>query len=120
MAERTMYRGDTFVLDAQVKKDGVPVNITGWKVWFTAKRTYVEPDNVAVMRHDSDALGGVTITDAVNGKVRVVTSPNATAGFPDGPVKLVYDLQTKDLANNIFTVETGTLTVLPDVTRATT
>ena len=121
-----MARGDTFIFQVQVLQPPagappgtppVPTNITGWFLWFTAKYTYVDPDSRAVSALTS-ASSAVTITQPVSGTVVITMPPIATYAFPDGPVKLVYDVQGKDTSGNIYTIETGTITVYPDVTRA--
>lgn len=121
MPERQMYRGDSFVFDVQVKQPtGAAIDITGWTMWFTAKRYVSDPDNQAVIRQDNGALAGIVFTDAVNGKAEVTVAPIATRQFPDVEDVLVYDVQVKDLLGHVFTVEFGTLAVTPDVTRAIT
>jgi hypothetical protein len=126
MTERTMYRGDTYAFDIQVTKRsagseiGVPENITDWKLWFTAKRTYSDWDSMAAVRLSSEPNDGIIFIDPVNGKAEITIPPVKTVGYPDGPVVLVYDVQAKDTNGRIFTVEGGTLTVIPDVTRAIT
>jgi len=117
--EREMFRGDTLTFELALTnpKTGAPLDITGAKIWFTAKNNYVDPDNQAVIALDT-VSGGVAITDAVRGLARVDVPPLATRSFPDGPVKTVYDVQIKDAAGIVTTVESGTLKVWPDVSRA--
>lgn len=118
MADYTMSRGDSFVLAIQVQKLGVPQDITLGKLWFTAKYTYVDPDIRAVSQLTSPA-SGVVFTFPTAGKAVATMPPTATMNFPDGPVKLVYDVQYKDSFGIVSTVDTGTITVYPDVTRTT-
>lgn len=118
MADLEMFRGDHFVYDAVVRVGGSVQNVTGWDFWFTAKQAKSLPDNLATIRQDTAALGGITITDAPSGKVRVTAPPVATYGLPDGDVLLYYDLQGRDGTGTIRTVDVGTLVVHPDVTRA--
>lgn len=125
---RQMFRGDTFVFDVQVYKAPVfgqpedsptpPQDITGWKMWFTAKNQFPDPDRAAVVQLDNASIGGIAFIQPTNGLAEVTMSPLATYGFADGPVTLVYDVQVKDLSGRLTTVEQGTLTVYPDVTRA--
>lgn len=119
--DRTMFRGDSLVFEVQIlQSDGCsPQNITGWAVWFTAKDSYGIPDSQAQIRLGNVLpLTGITITSAPEGKLQVVVPPSATLNFPDTPAKLFYDVQVRDGAGKVFTVELGTLTVRPDVTRA--
>lgn len=135
--KRLVFRGDTlFFLDA-VYQDvttrelftvpvtspptpppptAVPFDLTEANgIWFTAKKTVVDPDESAVFV--ASVNDGVTITGAVSGQFTVSAVGTATFGFPDGPVDLVYDIQIQDGVGRIFTVETGVLTVVPDVSR---
>lgn len=115
MSERQMYRGDTFVFDVQVVKNNVPQDITGWTMWFTAKYSYPDQDSQAAVQQSTG--DGIAYTFPLAGKAEITVAPIKTRGFPDGPVTLVYDVQVKDLLGSIFTVDAGTLLVIPDVTR---
>lgn len=113
-----MFRGDTFVFDVQVfQANGAPADISGWTAWFTAKFYVNDPDLRAVMRQDNGDLGGIVLTQPTIGKLEVTVAPIATRGFPDGAVELVYDVQVRDNSGRVSTVDSGTLTVNPDVTR---
>lgn len=122
------YRGDTFTLKVQVTQlpdgapDGtfaIPVNITGYKIYFTVKRYLTDPDAYAVFQSNSaDLTTNVTITDALNGKATCKMPASKTVNFPDGLVVLLYDVTAIDLSGNVSTVDSGTVTIVPDVTRA--
>jgi len=119
--DRATFRGDSFVFQVQVLQgDGcTPQNITGWMAWFTAKEHYAVPDLQASIRLGTTLpLTGITFTSPSEGKMEIIVPPSATVNFPDTAQCLVYDVQVKDGAGNVFTVELGTLTVRPDVTRA--
>ena len=118
MPQLTMYRGDSAQFTIIVEQDGQAVDLVGSKLWFTAKHQYANKDNEAVMQLTTDPGGGIVLSTTVRGKALVTTSPLATRGFPDGDVALVYDVQMLDITGKITTVESGTLTVKPDVTRA--
>jgi len=94
-----------------------PVNLAGWRVIFTAKYEFPDWDNQAVWQLDNEMLGGVS-TPGTGGGVSVSGPAINTTGFGDGPVRLVYDVQGIDSSGNVHTFETGSLPVLPDVTRA--
>jgi len=116
-----MFRGDSFVFDVQVLQDDgcSPQNITGWTAWFTAKEHYAVPDATASIRlGTASPLTGIVITSPTEGKLEIVVPPQSTVNFPDTTMCLVYDVQVKDGAGRVFTVELGTLSVRPDVTRA--
>lgn len=118
--KREMFRGDSLSFDLALTnaQNGSPLNLTDAKIWFTAKNNYVDPDNQAAIALDNAALGGITVTDVARGLARVDIAPIKTRSFPDGPVRVVYDVQVKDAAGFVTTVESGTLTVYPDVSRA--
>jgi hypothetical protein len=131
MADRQMSRGDTLLFTLQVLQppplppstpsDGIqlPTNITGYTMWFTVKYYVTQPDSQAVWQSGNVLpLTGIIFTQPLSGIAQVTMPPIATRRFPDGPVALVYDVQIKDTAGNIFTVESGTITVNPDVTSA--
>lgn len=133
-----MFRGDTLFFEELVYRDlttgrllGVPVgqqppsgavpqDITGYTIWFTAKNQYPDTDNRAVAQLDNAAVGGVVIESANPGKFSVAMPPTATRDFPDSDVALVYDLQLEDTTGRVSTIEVGTITVSPDVTRTST
>ena len=119
---REMFRGDSFIFDVQVfQNDGcTPQNISGWTVWFTAKRYISDADSQAVVQLGTALpLTGIVLTAPTNGEAEVTIPPFATSRFPDSPTTLVYDVQVKDpLTSRVFTVEIGRLIVRPDVTRA--
>jgi hypothetical protein len=131
LKHRWSYRGDTLLLDVQVFQPQpfadpdappVPSNIEGWTMWFTAKRSVVEPDQYAVAQISNTTSappgGTITYTNATIGKAQVVVPPVATYRLEDGDVRLRYDVQVADLDGNIFTVEEGVWDIWPDVTRA--
>lgn len=117
--KREMFRGDSLSFDLALidPRTGGPLDLTGAKIWFTAKNNYVDPDNQAVIALATDT-SGVLITDAPRGLARVDVPPLATRSFPDGIVQVVYDVQLKDATGFITTVESGTLKVYPDVSRS--
>jgi hypothetical protein len=138
MPDRQTYRGDTTVIELQVLVNVLtgalvsigpldqfppgyaPANITGWRVEYTAKYYVQDPDNQAVWQGDNETLGGIVLTEALIGKFTITQPGSTTAQFPDGPVALVTDVKAKNVASTpvTTTVDSGTLTVLPSVTRA--
>jgi hypothetical protein len=123
MPDLTMSRGDSLVyattlyqLNQPVK---IPQDLTGAKVWFTAKRYFTDPDNQAVSQVDSVGGGVVIVNPPVSGQIVVTLPFQATVGFPDSDVVLIYDIQIRTSGGLVLTLERGTLTVSPDATRAT-
>lgn len=139
IVNRSMYRGDTLYFTDTLWQDittgafytvppgqqpstsaSVPVNLTGATIWFTAKYAVADPDERAVMRLNNQALMGVTVVNATGGQFAVTGPVLATNQFPDGETDLCFDIQYKDVTGRVFTVERGTLAILPDVTRSVT
>lgn len=117
MPDLTMYRGDTRELVILVNQNGQPVNLDGSKLWLTAKWYVSDPDNMAVIALTSETSGGIVFDPLVRGRAVATIQPISTRAFPDGPVTLQYDVQMKDVTGKVTTVERGTLTVTPDITR---
>jgi hypothetical protein len=92
-------------------------DVTAWtQFWFTAKGTVVQPDNLATFQLTLGA--GIVVVNAHAGQLLATVPPIATRSQPDGVVRLVYDVQGKDGAGNIWTFQYGTLPIYPDVSRA--
>lgn len=117
MTELRMVRGDTLRLDGVITLGGVPAKLAGTRLWFTAKRSFGDTDEDAVVRA-STTLGGVAITDPDAGAFTVTLAPRDTAGLTEDAVTLVYDVQWRDLLGDVWTVARGTLAVAADVTRS--
>src|SRR5271166_2382837 len=64
----------------------VAVNLTGWRVIFTAKYEFPDWDSQAVAQLDNQTLGGV-IASGTGGLVQVTMGPLATVSFADGPTR---------------------------------
>lgn len=109
--------GETANLDFAVQLGGVAQNITGWLIWFTAKRRVSDLDAAAVIQH-STATGGVTITNAPGGLGTVTLSPADSTGLPQQRLKLFADLKGRDGGGNEWLLAKGTLTLRPTATDA--
>lgn len=108
----SMRRGDTLRIDHTVTQGGAALNLTGKTLRFTAKRSHADGDAAAVF---TKMIGsGITVTNAVGGLASTTISPADTSGLPALAQLLVWDLQLVD-GSNVYTVETGTLLVSPDV-----
>lgn len=119
---REMYRGDTFRLLGEVvdRATSQPVDITGWTIRYTAKYALQNADARAAMAQDNQGVGGVALVAPTMGQLLVTVQPIVTRGYPDGPVRLEYDVQATDPMGVVTTIETGEVVVRPDVTRAIT
>lgn len=117
MSDLEMTRGDTrrWLLTFSV-------DLTGAKIWFTAKRALSDADGAALIALSS-GTSAITITDAAAGQCTLVIPPAATAGVatpsPSQPLSLVYDIQIRESDGTITTVQRGNLRIKADVTQST-
>lgn len=117
-----MTRGNTALFDTSVSNLSAS-GLTGYSAWFTAKRDASDPDTAAVFQK-TIAGGGMAISTQGNastpGVLTTTVLPADTEPLPAGyAVQLVYDVKVKDTSGIETTVDSGTLTVLADVTQAT-
>ena len=107
----TILRGDTKPYKLVFKNpDGDPVDVSGYKVMFTAKADTGDADNAAKISKT------ITVTDGTSGEVELVLSASDTdidAGI------YVYDVQLVAPSGNVHTPLNGTMTVEDDVTKRT-
>jgi len=102
-------RGDDQVIELEFKEDGVPINITNWKVYFTLKKNKSDSDNDAVIKKD------VTVhTEPLNGKTQILLTNTETDSLNG---IYYYDIQYKDDSSNIKTVLWGMINFFEDITR---
>lgn len=117
MADRSITRGDTRVYDLAFKDAaGAALNITDASIWFTAKRSRSDADADAVFQLTIGA--GITVTNAVGGLATAEVTPGHTDDITIWTL-LYYDIQIKDSTGKTYTVEEGTIAVIPDTTQAT-
>lgn len=116
-----MTRGDTRTITETIGPTGLPAGgIAGWSFWFTAKVSADDPDSAAVVQKLPAAWAIQTVgSSSIAGVVLCTLNPSDTANLPPYQVNLVYDVQAKDTNGNIFTLDNGILTVVTDVTIAT-
>jgi hypothetical protein len=112
-----MVRANSFAFTAQVLNNGTPVNITDCSFKFMAKRAFTDLDGDAVFVKTVGT--GITKTAPLTGTLQVALQPADTVDLPDRQIVLVYDLQMKTAASEIYTVLRGKLTVNPSVVEAT-
>jgi hypothetical protein len=118
VSEISMIRGDTASFSGTVMRAGAPVNLTGAKLWFTAKRSRSDLDEAAVIKKDT-VLGGVVILSPTSGTYRVTILPADTSSLTY-TIQLFYDVQLLEPDGTVTTIESGTLEVdaSRDITRA--
>lgn len=117
MSDFTLSRGDTVDLSVVVTANGSPYSLVGCYIWFTAKTSYNLGDSGAVFQKTIGS--GITVTSAANGRFTVRINPSDTSGLGNSKVLLVYDCQIRDASGSIFTIASGNLIFVPDVTRST-
>jgi len=114
--KRPWNRGDTIILEWSVFDAlRVPFDPTdpASKVWFTVKDVLDKWDEAATWQ----GTYGSGIESLGGNRIRVTIPASVTAVAYD-LVKLYYDLQIKNPAGQISTVEKGLFLLSPDVTRA--
>lgn len=122
MGSLTMVRGDTRTVTETVGPTGLDSNgISGWSFWFTAKYDPNDADANAVFQKVPADWALQVAGDATTAGVILCTiNPNDTLSLPAYRVVLFYDVQAKDTSGHIFTIDSGDLTVVADVTISTT
>ena len=127
MSSLAMTRGDTRIVTTTISNLDANGNVvfgvngvTGWTFWMTAKYDPGDTDASAVFQKLPASFSITTPGNAATPAVVTCTlAPADTASLPGYQVVLSYDVQAKDTSGNIFTVDSGTLTVSADVTIAT-
>jgi hypothetical protein len=117
MPDQTITRGDTeqftiTVIDA----DGDPQNLAGCTLFFTARRQTFAGAIVIAKKSPSDGI--VIDSPSTLGTATLTISPTDTASV-ERKLLLAYDVQLKDGADNIYTIDTGEMILEPDVTTVT-
>jgi hypothetical protein len=119
VANFTMYRGDTVKLNLAVTSNDVVFDLTDCNLWMTAKYLYADADAAAIFQKTTGG-GGILVTSALSGRAQITIDPEDTDDLPNSKTAILYDVQLEDADGLIFTIAYGTITVLPDVTRAIT
>jgi len=106
-----LYRGDSreYTLSF-VDKNGTAIDITGWKVYFTLKRSIGQNDGSATLKKDI-----VNHESSIKGKTKIVLTSSDTDDLK--PDNYVYDIQVKKPNGDVITVVMGSITIEADVTR---
>ncbi len=110
----TMFRGDTAKFKIKLTRAGAVENLAGTQnIWFTAKRKFDDTYAQAII---AKFIGsGITITDTTGGIADLKISPTDTSSLEPSRVTLVYDVQYKDSALDLWTVASGKMFIVPDV-----
>ena len=116
----TMAHGDTqrFRFTVKDRDSLTAVDISTWtKFWATAKLHLFDTDADAVFLLTSGG-GGITIINASSGLAEVKISPVNTSSLDYRKYNLFVDIQGVDGNGDVWTLARGTLTIVADVTRA--
>jgi hypothetical protein len=114
MTALTMTRGDTAYLDITITHPNPGATLDGCTLKFTAKREFTDAQDAAVIKKDTS--DGITVTGDLTATVKIL--PADTSDLEADTVVLQYDVELTDATPDTFTVDSGTLTVNPDVTTA--
>lgn len=114
---RRLPRGDTRAIDfTAYKTDASLVDLTGYSLRLVAKWTPTDSDGAALI---TKTLGsGITCAFPTSGVLTVTFNPGDTSSLPGHRLLLYYDLQIT-LASAVWTIYTGRLDILPDVSQTT-
>lgn len=116
MTTLTMSRGDTASWDlAVLDRAGAPLNLTGWSIYATFKRSLDEPDpGFAQLTIGS----GITVTNAAGGQAVLAFTRAQTNTLVENTV-LLFDIQLSTaVPETTSTVLSGILVINRDATRA--
>jgi len=118
MSDITRKRGDTVILPFTATHGSGVLNLTGAELWFTAKDGIKDNDVDAIIQK---TIGnGITVLSAIAGTLEVKIEPADTEeiNIAGSEKSFVWDLQVKTADDDVYTLDSGTLTLTPDVTRA--
>lgn len=94
-----------------------PLDLTGYTVQWAMSRFLSSGSygTTAVLKKDNGSVGGVTVTDAVNGKCQVALIGADTASLSG---KFYHELEVVDGTGKAVVVATGTLIINKNVSNA--
>lgn len=113
-----IFRGDTVNIDLTITdKNGTAIDITGYKLFFTAKTNNDDSDDNALIKKDVTTHLDPDGDDGTStGQSRITLSSTQTA--VDVGV-FYYDVQMKDTSGNITTITVDRFRVKQEITTRT-
>ena len=103
-------KGNTRSYKLTLARNGLPVDITGWSIFFTMKVAYDDGDDKAIVKKKvtvhSDPTNGISI-------LTLIPTDTETAAIR----KYYYDFKALTNNNEEFTLQKGTINVDYSVTR---
>lgn len=119
MTDWSMMRGDSTPFEFTVTDDGVPIDLTGLELTWTAKRYWDQTGDGVLTKTLGD---GITVTSAEDGTIVVQMEPEDTEDIESSwshwhqRYTYVWDLETVDEYDQKRTRGRGVLKVYRDVT----
>jgi hypothetical protein len=118
MAIRDFYRGDTKRYKFTFSKNGSPVNLTGYEIWFTVKANLDDLDSAAILQVKATA-GGDPGDDVANG-IMYVTADSTDTEVEPGSYQYDFQRVIPGAPPDVRTLDKDKVKILPDVTRSNT
>jgi hypothetical protein len=104
-----MIRGDSYNCTLTFSNEQGPIDITGWSVFFTLKKNWLQPDSEAALQKIITQH-----TNPTQGQTALTLLPADTQQLFPGDYD--FDIQAVDTSGNVYTVLRGKFTIEYDVT----
>lgn len=116
MGDLNGVRGDTNVYDVRVIRRNAPVNLSGCKMWFTAKddKDDLDVDAVIALDNQSHPLQ-IVLTQPTAGRAQISLVPGDTVDLINNA--FYYDIQLLEESGIVTTIANGILHLEDDVTK---
>jgi len=111
LTDKTIKRGDTGTFSIAITSDKKPVNLTGWTVWFTVRKT---PALLSV-KNDINAVISKKITNLDNTGIVVISITSEETEITSGTY--LYEIQYTDSLGNTYSTPTYNFIITDDITR---
>ncbi len=119
MSYLSLIRGDSKEQIWTIKDPaGAAYNLTGCTLWFTLKASPLDADNLAVLAQhwvSGGTASGIAVASPVTGIATHTIMAAESAALTAGR-SYAYDIQLKDAAGKVTTIESGWMAVERDVT----
>lgn len=115
----SVSKGERVALALQVlDDDGLPVDLTGATLKFTAKRSLDDTDDRALIAKDNldEGLGGIAITDAELGQAEIQLEPENTETLKSGTYYFDVKYESGDSSVITYPIRLGYLQINEAVT----
>jgi hypothetical protein len=112
---RPIHAGDDYDHSFTVERAGLPLDLTGAKVWFTVKKDVADTDDEALLQYSSDAVTELEVTAPVQGKFVIHLKAADTAEMEG---IWPYDIKAKLNTTKIVRISRGVIEFLANITQA--